>query len=421
MSKIQNDGSEPLLSSGVKLNEPIDTLCLCTYDESCKFAVSAFKRRPMGPEDVVIQMKYCGICHSDVHSAASQLMKRATYPITPGHELAGVAIAVGNNVTRVKVGDQIGVGCLVDSCLDCEKCAEGNEHKCKKGSTGTYGGLDKHGRAQTYPKNTPIMGGYTSVHVIHERFAVIIPPSYDLKFAGPVMCAGITMYDPLKVQGVTKGTNVGIVGLGGLGEMGLKLANVMGANVFAISRSPGKKDYAMRCGAHEFIVSTNKDDMKKHEGKLDLILNTVPFYHDYTFYKQLLTRNGKQCILGLHAGIGAGMFINKVSCCKSRLMASGIGGMKNTQEVIDICAKHEIYPDIKVIPVWEVNRVYEMLDSGNKTGLRYVLDLEGTLNEEAVEKVKNEKAPKMLPARTHLNLMGVIKELCWVLCCCKHV
>jgi alcohol dehydrogenase (NADP+) len=407
--------------SSINTPEPIDTLCLCAYDESCKFSVSKFKRRAMSEYDVVIKMKYCGICHSDIHSAASQLMKKADYPITPGHELAGVAVAVGSKVTRVKVGDHVGVGCMVDACLECDRCKEGNEHKCKKGMVGTYGGKDKHGRAKPFPEDSSIMGGYTSIHVVHERFAVIIPKSYDLKYAGPVMCAGITMYDPLKVQGVTKGTNVGIVGLGGLGEMGIKIANVMGANVYAISRSPGKKDYAIKCGASQFIVSTNLNDVKANQGKLDLILNTVPFYHDYTFYKQLLKRTGKQVILGLHAGIGAGMIVPKISCCKSRLIMSGIGGMKNTQEVMDICAENQIYPEIKVIPVWEVNQVYHMLDSNNKTGLRYVLDLENTLNEGAIDKVKNAEAPNLKPSRTNMSLPKILKEVCWVLCCCKHL
>ena len=401
--------------------KPIDTLCLCATDPSCKFSVSKFQRRPMGEEDVVIKMKYCGVCHSDVHAAASQLLKKTKYPITPGHELAGVAIAVGNRVTKFKVGDHVGVGCMVDACLECKECEVGNEHKCKKGMVGTYGGKDKYGRAKTFPEDEgTIMGGYTSVHVVHERFAVLIPKSYELKYAGPVMCAGITMYDPLKIHGVTKGTNVGIVGLGGLGEMGLKLANVMGANVYAISRSPGKKDYAIKCGADQFIVSTNSEDIKKHKGTLDLILNTVPFYHDYNFYKQLLNKSGKQVILGLHAGIAAALIAPKiVPCCKTRLVMSGIGGMVNTQEVIDLCAKHSIYPEIEVVPVWEINSVYQKLDSENKTGLRYVLDLENTLNEAAVQQVQEAAAPRMAPSRTHFTLGGVVKEICWVLCCCK--
>lgn len=402
---------------------PIDTLCMACDTSACDFKPMRLQRRPLGPGDVLIRMKYCGVCHSDLHKAADHNsgIGATEYPCVPGHELAGVCIDVGTAVTKVAVGDHLGVGCLVDSCQECAQCKAGEEQHCSK-KVGTYGGKDNgSGRAETYPPGRQTYGGYTQFMVVDENFCIHIPKDYPLEAAGPVMCAGLTMFDPLKKHGVGPGSHVAVVGLGGLGQMGVKLAKVLGCKVSVISRSDRKKEYAMSCGAEGFVVSGSAEQMAAAAGTIDLILNTVPSYHDYCQYNSLLSKKAgsKQILLGLHKGIGAAMIVEKC-CCHSKIGMSGIGGIPNTQEVIDLCAKHDIRPDIKIVPVAEINQVYTWLDEGNNDNLRYVLDIEGTLTDETCDNYPKDIAPPTLaPVTGSISVCGVLCECLWLLCCCK--
>ena len=398
-------------------------------------------RRPVGDHDVLIKMKYCGVCHSDLHTAADHLPFKTNYPCVPGHELAGVCVAVGKSVTKVAVGQRVGVGCVVDSCLSCKNCKKGEEQMCsrKMGCTGTYNDKDKHGRAGTPQKYT--LGGYTNLFVIHEHFAILIPESFPLEYAGPVMCAGITLYDPLKKHGATAGTRVGIVGVGGLGQMGLRLAKVLGCEVTAISRTTAKRRLSAAClgldaaaaaageaageagtaTAPWFLMSSSPKELAARAGSLDLILNTVPSYHNYDVYTKLLAPGGKQVLLGLHKGIGAAMIVSALTRGRSKVKASGIGGIRATQEVMDLCAEHDIKPEIKVVPVRELNEVYERLDAGNATGIRYVLDLENTLTSqpEVAEACRDTSPPALAKPKHAFSICGILGDACRLCCCCK--
>jgi len=431
-------GSEPLIGVGAASGESlenedvylapaahIDVLCMGCSSATCDFKPMKLKRRTVGKHDILIDMKYCGVCHSDLHAAADHNagIGATNYPCVPGHELAGVCTEVGAGVTKFRVGDHVGVGCMVDSCLDCPQCTAGEEQKCSK-HVGTYNGADNgSGRAETFPAGGHTLGGYCTKMVVDENFGILIPSGYPLECAGPVMCAGITMYDPLKKSGVQAGSHVGIVGLGGLGQMGIKLAKALGCTVSVISRSDSKRDYAVTtCGADKFIVSSDAEQMRSGAGTMDIILNTIPSYHDYCQYNSLLSEKplAKQILLGLHKGIGAAMVVDKLLCGKSKVGMSGIGGIQNTQEVVDLCAKNDIRPDIKVMPVTDLNLVYELLDKGNKDNMRYVLDLEGTLTEENHNGwPQGIEPPVLAPVEGSITMCGVFCECLWLLCCCK--
>jgi alcohol dehydrogenase (NADP+) len=274
---------------------------------------------------------------------------------------------------------------MVDSCLSCAACLRGEEQKCSK-QVSTYNGKDNgSGRAAVFPPGSATLGGYTTVHVVHQRFAILVPPSYPLQCAGPVMCAGVTMYDPLKRYGAKAGSKVGIVGMGGLGQMGVRLAKAMGCEVTAISRGMAKKDLATKCGADHYVASSDAKAMEQAAGSLDLILNTISNDHDYHSYTKLTNAHGRHIILGLNSALGAALVVDMLVCGSSRVKMSGIGGIQATQEVVDLCAKHDIRPDIKIIGVHEINGVYEDLEKGNDSGLRHVIDL-ATLNDEAFTK-----------------------------------
>ncbi len=416
----------PLIAGSAKA-APVDVLCMATRDDKCRFEPMRFSRRAVGARDVLIDMKYCGVCHTDLHAAQGHLVALSgrCYPCVPGHELAGVVAAVGADVTKVKVGDQVGVGCMVDSCLECAACKRGEEQMCSK-QTATYNGKDNgSGRAATgRSAGTPnfTLGGYTDKMVCDERFVIVIPPSYPLEFAGPVMCAGVTLFDPLRRYGATKGgMRIGIVGVGGLGQMGLKLAKAMNCHVTAITRSPAKAAFARACGADEVLVSTDAEAMKRgaRARALDLVLNTIPSEHDYSPYSALLTPAGKQVMLGLNTGLIAGMAVNAIVCGRSRLVGSGIGGIEATQAVIDMCAKHNIRPDIKIVPVEGINRVYEELERANESGVRFVLDIAGSLNDAAFERCKDVAAPAFGPPSPPLSLGMIVGGICSLLCSCR--
>lgn len=398
-------------------NVPIEVLCMACDDSKCNFQPVKLQRRPPNDDDVVIEMKFCGICHTDLHTAAGHLttLDLTHYPCVPGHELAGVCTAVGKNVTRFKVGDKVGVGCMVDSCLKCAACKRGEEQLCTK-QVGTYNRPDVTGRAATYPLGGRTLGGYTNVMVVHEKFAILIPPEYPLEAAGPIMCAGVTLFDPLRRYGAKEGTRVAIIGIGGLGDTGIKIAKAMGCSVTAVSSTQNKESIAKASGADDFICSSNAASMTANAGKFDLVLNTIPSEHDYTVYSRLLTSRGKHVILGLNTALVAGIVTNAL-ICNSRIVGSGIGSIESTQAVIDLCAKHSIKPDIKIVSVEEINGVYETLDSKNIGGLRYVIDI-ATLNESAIEKCKDVASPKI---SSHAGISGgaICATLCGMLCCCR--
>lgn len=397
----------------------IETLCMACNDSSCDFKPIKLFRRSMGDEDIVVEMKYCGVCHTDLHRSAGHLNAIGAptqYPCVPGHELCGIVSNIGKSVKGFKIGDAVGIGCMVDSCLACKECLAGNEHKCLKEMTSTYQDSNKFGRAAVYPPDSKTLGGYTSVMVIHFKFAILIPSTYPLDMAGPVMCAGVTMYSPLSTYGVKQGSKVGIVGLGGLGQMGIKIAKSMGAIVTVISTSSSKKQLALNLGADEFIISSDKASITSGKGKLDLILNTIPSYHDYMMYQSLLTASkGIQIILGLHAGLAAAMIVDKIVGGTSRVKISVIGSIKETQDVINLCDKYKIYPEIVVVPVSEINNVYTELDKSNATAVRYVLDIANTLKEDVI----CSKPPTITPAINEMTTCSILTECCGLLCCCR--
>lgn len=386
-------------------------------DKTCDFKPVKMQRRKVGANDVEIDMKFCGVCHSDVACAAHHnpfYMLNSPYPCVPGHELAGIVKSVGANVTKFKVGDKVGVGCLVNSCKKCGNCKKGQENECLK-LVMTYGQKVKKSEAP----NGYTLGGYTNVMVVDEHFAIPIPESYPLEKAGPVMCAGVTMYDPLKKYNCGPGTRLAIVGLGGLGQMGIKLGKILGAEVTVISRSPAKEKIATGFGADHFLVSTNADQMAKAKGSFDLILNTIPLYHKYTEYSPLLAKKGNHVLIGLHNGTLAGVVTDKVTCGATKIPGSMIGGIPATVEVMELVAEHGIMLETELVGVDKINSVFEKLDSNNDSGIRYVLDIGNTLNEGAYEKCKDVPPPKLQPHKHGITLFGVTREFLWQLCTFK--
>eukprot|EP00927_Polykrikos_kofoidii_P002727 TRINITY_DN1108_c0_g1_i4.p1 TRINITY_DN1108_c0_g1~~TRINITY_DN1108_c0_g1_i4.p1 ORF type:complete len:455 (-),score=63.31 TRINITY_DN1108_c0_g1_i4:34-1290(-) len=395
---------------------------MAAVDQSLDMKAIRFQRRPLGDNDVLIDMKYCGVCHSDlVFLKEEGLGTVPTFPAIPGHELAGVCSAVGEKVTKFKVGDHVGVGCMVDSCMSCSQCNVGHENWCKKGFTLTYGGTNKHGRCATVPAGEQTKGGYCSKMVVHEHFGILIPKSYPLEAAGPIMCSGITMYEPMKSHGVKAGSRVGIVGLGGLGITGIQIAKALSCFVVGISRGESKRQMAIDAGADDYIATSSVACLEKHAGSLDLIISTIPNHHDYGIYMPLLTDAGKIVMLGLHKTFAAAYALKFVPCVNCPVDMSAIGGISNTQEVIDLCDKHRILPVTKIVPVGEINRVFEALDFGNDQGLRYVLDLARSLTEDSLSSVccgvppnLNVKAPKMT-----VGLMSEIARMWWKYVLCR--
>lgn len=324
----------------------------------------SFERRELRDNDVHIEIQFCGVCHSDVHQVRDE-WGRGMFPMVPGHEIVGKVIAVGSKVNKFKVGDIAGVGCMVDACLHCSSCKEGLEQFCENGFVGTYNGKEKDG--------SPTFGGYSSSIVVREEFCLSIPKNLNLAAVAPLLCAGITTYSPLRHWKVTKGQKVGVVGLGGLGHMAVKLANAMGAHVTVFTTSPSKVEDAKRLGAHEVIISKDMEQMKKHANMFDFILDTVSAPHDYNLYLSLLHRDGNMVLVGLPdkpPTLQAGALIMG----RRKLGGSLIGGIAETQEMLDFCGKHNIVSDIEMIPIQNINEAYErMIKSDVK--YRFVIDM----------------------------------------------
>jgi len=328
-----------------------------------------FNRRDPGPDDVAIEIKFCGVCHSDLHIAQNDL-GNTRYPIVPGHEIAGVVTAVGTNVSRFKEGDRVGVGCMVDSCRTCVSCQEGLEQYCEPGMTQTYGSPDPKGAEVG---QTVTQGGYSDRITVNQDFVLSIPDSIPLDAAAPLLCAGITTYSPLKTWGVGPGSKVAVVGLGGLGHMAVKLAAAMGAEVTVLSTSDRKKADAERMGARHFLINSDADAMKAAGESFDLIINTVSATHEIAGHLNLLARDGTMVMLGLSTE-GMPVFAVPLLWRRRRVAGSLIGGIRETQEMLDFCAEHDIACDIEVIAPSKINEAYaRMLKSDVR--YRFVLDM----------------------------------------------
>jgi uncharacterized zinc-type alcohol dehydrogenase-like protein len=311
-------------------------------------------RREPGPEDVAIEILFCGICHSDLHSVRNEWSEfmATNYPIVPGHEIVGRVTKVGSAVTKFKAGDLAAVGCMVDSDGTCPQCKAGREQYCPNMIL-TFNSPDKHLGGFTY-------GGYSAGIVVDEHFVLRVPSNLNLAGAAPLLCAGITTYSPMHHWGVTKGKKVGVVGLGGLGHMAVKFAHALGAHVVVFTTSPNKKEDALRLGADEVVLSRNADEMKKHNGSFDFILDAVSADHDINSYVDLLGVDGNLTLVGAPAEPLAVSAFSLIARRRS-FSGSAIGGIAETQEMLDFCGVHNITADVEVIPIQKVNEAYERL------------------------------------------------------------
>ncbi len=335
-------------------------------DKGADLKEMTIERRDTQPKDVKIKITYCGVCHSDIHTVEND-WGNSKYPVVPGHEIVGEVLEVGNEVKNFKKGDIVGVGCMVDSCRDCDPCKKDLEQFCQEGMVGTYNGKDKHLGGHTF-------GGYSQEVTVDEHFVLSIPKNLDLKAVAPLLCAGITTYSPLNHWGVKKGMKVGVVGLGGLGHMGIKFSHAMGAETIMITTSESKKDDAKRLGADGVLISKDDEQMKKHQGSFDFILNTVPVSHDINPYLQLLTIDGTMCMVGaieplkdVHGG--------NLIMGRKNVAGSLIGGIKETQEMLDFCGEHDIVSDIEMIDMDNINTAYKRVQDSD-VKYRFVIDMD---------------------------------------------
>ena len=324
------------------------------------------ERRALRPEDVAIQISHCGICHSDLHMARND-WGMSLYPMVPGHEIVGTVSAIGGEVTKYKVGDRVAVGCLVDSDLSCDQCAAGQEQFCATGATLTYSGIDRQDGSVTY-------GGYSQQIVVREEFVCRLPVSLDIAKAAPLLCAGITTYSPLRKYQVGPGQKVGIAGLGGLGHMGVKFAVAMGAEVTMITTSPQKGEDARALGAHEVLLSTDAEAMASAANRFDFILNTIPVSHEVGPYLNLLRPNGTMVVVGAIDSL-PGLHGGQLVMRNRAIAGSLIGGLPETQEMLDFCGQHGILPEIETIRADEINQAWERMEKGD-VRYRFVIDME---------------------------------------------
>lgn len=328
-----------------------------------------FERRELRPHDILIEILYCGVCHSDLHTAKNEWQK-TKYPVVPGHEIVGRIVKVGSDVKSFKEKDLAAVGCLVDSCGKCPSCKDHLEQFCENGFTLTYDDTDKVDGTITY-------GGYSTFIVVDEKFVLRIPKEFkekDLPNIAPLLCAGITTYSPLMHWNVKKGSKVGVVGLGGLGHMAIKLAHALGAHVVLFTTSSNKTEDAKKLGADEVVISKNADELKKHANSFDFIINTVSVSHNLDTYIELLKRDGTMCLVGAPPTPHPSPNISNLIFKRTQIAGSLIGGLKETQEMLDFCAKNGITSDIEIIPIDKINEAYErMLKSDVK--YRFVIDM----------------------------------------------
>lgn len=342
----------------------LKTAAYAATSSQSSLAPFSIERREPGAHDVLIEILYCGICHSDLHQVRDE-WGRSSFPMVPGHEIVGTVSKVGKAVTRWKAGDVVGVGCFVDSCRECAACREGEEQYCSHGMVATYNSVERDGKTPTY-------GGYSKRITVDENYVLRIPAGIPLERAAPLLCAGITTYSPLHRFGVKAGQEVAVVGLGGLGHMAVKIAKAMGARVTVLSHSPGKQADAKRLGADDFIATRDAAIFKTHAGSFDFMLDTVSAKHDYNLYLGLLRRDGTMVVVGLPepSPVAAGVLIMG----RRRLAGSLIGGIRETQEMLDFCAAHNVASDVEVVSIQDVNTAYERLVN-NDVRYRFVIDL----------------------------------------------
>ena len=323
-------------------------------------------RRALRPEDIAIQISHCGICHSDLHMARND-WGMSQYPMVPGHEIVGTVTAVGSGVGKYKVGDRVAVGCLVDSDLTCEQCKAGYEQFCATGATLTYSGIDRQDGSLT-------QGGYSQHIVVREEFVCRLPDNLDISKAAPLLCAGITTYSPLRKYQVGPGQKVGIAGLGGLGHMGVKFAVAMGADVTMITTSPKKGQDARELGAHDVLLSTDAEAMAAAANSFDFILNTIPVSHEVGPYLNLLKPNGTMVVVGAIDSL-PGLHGGQLVMRNRAIAGSLIGGLPETQEMLDFCGEHGILPEVETIRAEEINDAWERMEKGD-VRYRFVIDME---------------------------------------------
>ena len=336
-----------------------------THGPKSKLEPFNFERRQPGPNDILLQIDYCGICHTDIHQARGE-WGNSTYPMVPGHEITGRVARAGARVTRFREGDLVGVGCFVDSCRTCSSCKEGLEQYCEQHLVFTYNATEKDGKTPTY-------GGYSNQIVVDENFVVRIPSTLPLAGAAPLLCAGITTYSPLREFKVKRGDRVGVVGLGGLGHMGVKIASAMGAEVTVFSTSPKKQADARRLGAKEFVVSTDPAAMKSVANRFNVILDTVSGTHDLNAYLNALRRDGTLVVVGVSTDpVPIAMF--PMITGRRRMAGSMIGGIRETQEMLNFCGEHSIPADVEVIPMQDVEKAYDRTVKGD-VRYRFVIDM----------------------------------------------
>lgn len=324
-----------------------------------------FERRTPGPTDVQIEILFCGVCHSDIHQARNE-WGNATYPMVPGHEIVGRVTAIGSDVTKFAVGDLAGVGVMVDSCRECESCRISLEQYCDRGQTVyTYN--------SKFSDGTPAYGGYSDKIVADEAFTLKISPKLDLAATAPLLCAGITTYSPLRHWNIQPGQNVGVVGLGGLGHMALKFAHAFGAHVTQFTTSPGKEEDARRLGADDVVLTRDPENLKALANKFHFILDTVSAPHDLNMYLNLLRRDGSMVLVGLPE-VPSAVSAFPLTGGRRSLAGSNIGGLAETQEMLDFCAEHNIVSDIELTPISKINEAYERVIK-NDVKYRFVIDM----------------------------------------------
>lgn len=359
----QQSGGKKMSAIG---NGPYPTEGMAGYSETGPLKPFKFQRRALGPKDVAIKMHYCGVCHSDIHTIHGDWGK-VQYPQVVGHELAGEVVAVGSSVSKFTVGNRVGVGTMVNSCRTCVECQAGHENYCLNGNTQTYGSKDKDGSIT--------QGGYSTFVVVDEDFVINIPAAIDLAEAGPLLCAGITVYSPLRRWGVSPGKKIAIVGMGGLGHLGVKLATALGADVTVFTTSPEKTADARRFGAKDVVINQDGADFSKLSHKFDFMLDTVPYKHDLNRFVPTLKRDAVYC----RVGVGKVADSNEVGqmalvMYRNAIAGSNTGGIQETQDMLDFCAQNKIVPQITKIPMSGINDAWDKVFA-KQARYRYVIDM----------------------------------------------
>lgn len=342
----------------------IQTKSYAAQDATSPLAPWTFNHRDLKPADVLIAIEYCGVCHSDIHQATDG-WGGSIFPMVPGHEIVGRVAEVGSAVTKFKVGQWVGVGCMVDSCRTCSACEEHLEQFCENGFSGTYNSTEQD-------KKTPTYGGYADKVVVNEDFVLHMPENLDPAAAAPLLCAGITTWSPLRHWNIGKGHKVGVVGLGGLGHMGVKFAAAFGAEVYVITTSPNKREDAKKLGAKDIVVSKDAEDMAKHAGSFDFLLSTISVKYDLNAYLALLKRDGTLVTVGVPEE-PLNLHLFSVIMGRKTVAGSLIGGIKETQEMLDFCGKHHIVSEIEMIPIQKINEAYQRMIKSD-VRYRFVID-----------------------------------------------